>query len=147
MEDRSHDYSRVLQKYDLYKIHLVSPTLCNTVILHYTPKAYTELEKCLDSLWSDILKQHSSQTYVSCITTTRCYSGTWTSCAWQQHALQSDSAAQLDLTYCSLIVLLSCILPISSSPTLFSLVSRFTVTRCDFLSLITCKHIEFYSDF
>ena len=99
MECRSRDYSRVLRKYDLYKIHLVSQTLCNTVILHYTLKAYSELEKCQGSLWSDILKPHSSQTYVSCVTTTRCYSGTWTSCAWQQHASQSDSAAQLDLTY------------------------------------------------
>jgi hypothetical protein len=50
MEGRSHDYSRVSQKNYLYKIHLVSPTLCDAVTLLYTLKAYTKLEKCQDSL-------------------------------------------------------------------------------------------------
>jgi len=43
MEGRRH-YSRVFRYYSLYIIHLVSPTLRNTAILHYTLKAYSELE-------------------------------------------------------------------------------------------------------
>lgn len=50
-------------------------------------------------------------------------------------------------THHSLTLLLSWILPISSSLTLLSSFPWFTVIRWDFLSLITCKCVEFYSDF